>query len=212
MLSSATNQVLESPVVSVIENSSNQQEYFPTSFQSYVYMSRYSRYLHDKGRRETWNETVARYFDFFKRHLKEKHKYVLTKELREELEGAVLRMEVMPSMRALMTAGPALERDNIAGYNCSALTIDKPKSFADLLFILMNGTGVGFSVERQNINKLPEIPDELYSSDTTIIVGDSKLGWAKALNELFSLLYTGNIPKWDLSKLRPAGSVLKTFG
>ena len=118
----------------------------------------------------------------------------------------------MPSMRCLMTAGPALERENIAGYNCSYAAIDSPKTFSEILYILMNGTGVGFSVERQYINKLPDIPEELYPSETTIVVGDSKLGWAKAFNELLSLLYIGNIPKWDLSKLRPAGAILKTFG
>jgi ribonucleoside-diphosphate reductase alpha chain len=185
---------------------------FATEFQTYIYKSRYARYIHDKGRRELWPETVARYFDFFKIHLKEKHGFELTKELRAELETAILNLEVVPSMRCLMTAGSALERDNIAGYNCSFIAIDNPKTFAEVLFILMCGTGVGFSVERQYINKLAEIPDELYPSDTTIIVNDSKLGWAKSLNELISLLYTGNIPKWDLSKLRPAGAILKTFG
>jgi len=186
--------------------------YFPTEFQHFIYKSRYARFLHDKNRRENWPETVARYFDFFKIHLKEVCGYELTKELRAELEHAVLTLEVVPSMRALMTAGQALQKSNIAAYNCSYITIDHTKAFAELLYILMNGTGVGFSVERQYVNKLPEIPDELYPSDTTIVVGDSKLGWAKALHELISLLYVGNIPRWDLSKLRPAGAVLKTFG
>lgn len=181
-------------------------------FQQYVYLSRYSRFLHEQGRRERWEETITRYFDFFTIHLKEKHDYSLSKELRKDLETAVLNMEVMPSMRCLMTAGPALERSNIAGYNCSYLSIDNIKSFAELMYILLNGTGVGFSVERQYVNKLPEVPDELYPSDSVVVVGDSKLGWAKSVNELISMLYTGNIPKWDLSKVRPAGSILKTFG
>jgi ribonucleoside-triphosphate reductase len=185
---------------------------FPTLFQSYIYKSRYARYLYDKGRRENWSETVSRYFDFFQVHLMDRHGYLIPKELRNELEQAILNLEVMPSMRCLMTAGPALEKSEIAGYNCSYLTIDNPKAFAELLYILMNGTGAGFSVERQYINKMPEVPDQLYPTDTTIVVNDSKLGWAKALNELISLLYVGNVPKWDLSKLRPAGAPLKTFG
>lgn len=181
-------------------------------FQSFVHMSRYSRYIHEKGRRETWTETVARYFDFFQTHLKENHGYTLTPELRRELEGAVLDQMVMPSMRCIMTAGPALARDHVAGYNCSALAIDTPKAFSEILFILMCGSGVGYSVERQFVNKLPEIPDELFETDTVIVVADSKIGWARALQELLQILYSGNIPKWDTSKLRPAGAVLKTFG
>lgn len=183
-----------------------------TQFQQYIYLSRYSRFLHDQNRREIWPETVARYFDFFTVHLKEKCSYKLPKDLRKELETAVLNLDVMPSMRCIMTAGPALAKENMAGFNCSYLAIDNPKAFGEELYILMNGTGVGFSVERQYTNKLPEIPEELHSTDTTIIVKDSKLGWAAALNELISLLYTGLVPKWDLSKLRPAGAILKTFG
>jgi ribonucleoside-triphosphate reductase (thioredoxin) len=185
---------------------------FPTLFQSYIYKSRYARYLLEQKRRESWKETVSRYFDFFQVHLMDRHAYLIPKDLRQELEQAVLNLEVMPSMRCIMTAGPALEKSEIAGYNCSYCTIDNPKAFAELLYILMNGTGAGFSVERQYVNKLPDVPDELYPSDTTIVVNDSKLGWAKSLNELISLLYVGNIPKWDLSKLRPAGAILKTFG
>ncbi|HYT40718.1 MAG TPA: ribonucleoside-triphosphate reductase [Methylomirabilota bacterium] len=185
---------------------------FPTLFQEYIYKSRYARYLHDENRREVWSETVKRYFEFFTLHLKTRHEFEISKELRRELENAILNLDTMPSMRCLMTAGPALEKSEVAGYNCSYVIIDHPKAFAELLYILMCGTGVGFSVERQYVNKLPEVPDNLYPSDTTIIVNDSKLGWAKALNELISLLYIGNIPKWDLSKLRPAGAVLKTFG
>ncbi len=185
-----------------------------TEYQNFIYLSRYSRYLHDKGRREVWSETIARYFNFFKKHLKENCGYNLTQEVRYMLEEAILRHSVMPSMRCLMTAGSALERDNIAGYNCAYLPLDCPKSFSELLYILLNGTGDGFSVEKIYVDegKLPDIPETFYPSDTTIIVGDSKLGWAKALNELISLLYCGYIPNIDISKVRPAGSILKTFG
>jgi len=183
-----------------------------TDFQEYIYLSRYSRFIHEEGRREVWRETVERYFNFFKVHLKEKHGFDLDFALQKELEAAILNHEVMPSMRCLMTAGKALAKENIAGYNCAYIPVDNPKAFAEMLYILMNGTGIGFSVERQYVNKLPEVPENLYPTDTTIVVADSKLGWAKAVNELISLLYTGLIPKWDLSKLRPAGAVLKTFG
>jgi len=186
--------------------------YLPTSYQEFIHLSRYSRWLPDKERRETWDETVARYFDFFTEHLKDLHKYRLTKVLREELEEAVLSLKVMPSMRCLMTAGEALKRENIAGYNCSYIAVDRPSAFDEILYVLMNGTGVGFSVERQYINELPRIADEFHVSDTTITVADSKLGWAKALKELVGMLYIGQIPCWDLSKIRPAGSPLKTFG
>lgn len=181
-------------------------------FQQYVYLSRYSRFLHDENRRETWVETVQRYFDFMNLHLGFTCSFNLDDELEKELKSAILNMQVMPSMRCIMTAGPALSKNNIAGYNCAYLPIDNPKAFAETMMILMSGTGVGFSVERQYINKLPEIPEELFPSDTTIVVNDSKIGWTKSLNELISLLYTGLIPKWDLSKVRPAGSILKTFG
>lgn len=177
-------------------------------FQEYIHLSRYSRFLSEKGRRETWDETVARYFDFFQ----EKFPTQLNSKLREELEQAVLNLEVMPSMRCMMTAGPALDRENISGYNCAYLAIDSTRSFSEILYILMNGTGVGFSVERQYVNKLPEVPEELHPTDTIIVVGDSKIGWARALDELISMLFRGSIPKWDVSKIRPAGSVLKTFG
>lgn len=183
-----------------------------SNFQKYVYVAKYARFDHEKGRREVWPETVARYFDFFEKHLKENHSYEIPKDLREELEAAVLNMEVMPSMRALMTAGPALEKDNMAGYNCSYTSVDKPKKFSEIMAILLNGTGVGFSVERQYVNKLPEVPETLYPSDTVINVADSKTGWAVALNELVTMLYNGSVPRWDVSKVRPAGSVLKTFG
>ena len=186
--------------------------YLPTSYQEFIHLSRYSRWLPNKERRETWDETVARYFDFFTEHLKDLHDYKLTKTLREELEDAVLSLKVMPSMRCLMTAGEALKRENIAGYNCSYIAVDRPSSFDEILYVLMNGTGVGFSVERQYINELPRIADEFHMSDTTITVADSKLGWAKALKELVGMLYIGQIPCWNLSKIRPAGAPLKTFG
>jgi ribonucleoside-diphosphate reductase alpha chain len=186
--------------------------YLPTSYQEFIHLSRYSRWLPEKERRETWDETVARYFNFFTEHLKELHNYKLTKVLRDELEDAVLSLRVMPSMRCLMTAGEALKRENIAGYNCSYIAVDRPSAFDEILYVLMNGTGVGFSVERQYVSQLPTIADEFHISDTTITVADSKLGWAKALKELVGMLYIGQIPRWDLSKIRPAGAPLKTFG
>ena len=184
----------------------------PTLYQEYIHLSRYARWLPDKKRRETWGETVGRYFDFFQNHLKETNNYELTTELRKELEDSVLNIEALPSMRCLMTAGKALEKDNICGYNCSYVPIDDPRAFDEILYILMNGTGVGFSVERQYINKLPEVPETLHATDTTIVVADSKLGWAKSTKELISLLYGGLIPKWNLDKVRAAGTPLKTFG
>jgi len=186
--------------------------YLPTSYQEFIHLSRYSRWLPEKARRETWDETVARYFDFFTEHLKETVDFTLTKSLRSDLEQAVLGLRVMPSMRCIMTAGEALKRENIAGYNCSYVAVDRPQAFDEILYILMNGTGVGFSVERQYVNELPRIADEFHPTDTTITVADSKMGWAKALKELVGMLYIGQIPRWDLSKVRPAGAPLKTFG
>jgi ribonucleoside-diphosphate reductase alpha chain len=179
--------------------------YFPTDYQAFIHTSRYARWLEDEQRRENWSETVKRYID----------NLVIDKvdaATSDAIETAILDLEVMPSMRALMTAGPALERDNTAGYNCSYLPVDDPKAFDEAMFILLCGTGVGFSVERQYINKLPEVPELLFESDTTIIVKDSKEGWAKALRQLIALLYSGEIPQWDVSKIRPAGAKLKTFG
>ena len=186
--------------------------YLPTSYQEFIHLSRYSRWLPEKSRRETWDETVARYFDFFTEHLKETVDFNLTKSLRDELEQAVLGLRVMPSMRCMMTAGEALKRENIAGYNCSYVAVDRPQAFDEILYILMNGTGVGFSVERQYVNELPSIADEFHSTDTTITVADSKMGWAKAFKELVGMLYIGQIPRWNLSKIRPSGAPLKTFG
>ena len=186
--------------------------YLPTEYQQFIHKSRYARWLYDKNRRETWDETVARYFNFFTEHLQENNKFTVDPAVRKELEEAVLTAKVMPSMRCLMTAGEALKRENVAGYNCSYVAIDNPRSFDEVLYILMNGTGVGFSVEEKFTSQMPVISDDFFDTDTTIAVVDSKLGWAKALKELLQLLYGGQIPRWDLSKVRPAGAPLKTFG
>jgi len=184
----------------------------PTLYQEYIHKSRYARWLPEEGRRELWEETVSRYFDFFDGHLKDNNNYQLSSNIRSKLEKAVLSLEVMPSMRCLMTAGDALARENIAGYNCSFVAIDNPRAFDEILYVLMNGTGVGFTVERQDVNQLPSVSEEFNRTDTSIIVPDSKLGWAKALRELIAMLYVGQIPSWDLSRIRPAGTPLKTFG
>lgn len=186
--------------------------YTMTPYNTFIAKSRYSRYLDDKGRREHWNETVARYFDFMEKHLATKQNYKLTKELRNELEQAVVALDVVPSMRAVMTAGPALERQNVAAFNCSYLPIDDPKAFDEAMYILLCGTGVGFSVEQQYVKKLPEVPEQLFDSKSSIVVSDSKEGWAKSLRQLLALLYAGEIPKFDISRVRPAGARLKTFG
>ena len=184
----------------------------PTIYQEYIHLSRYARWDYDLGRRETWDETVGRYFNFFTEWLEEKHDYKLENGQRIELENSVKELKVMPSMRCLMTAGPALEKENVAGYNCAYIKVDSPRSFDEILYVLMNGTGVGFSVEQEHTNQLPAVPEELYDTDTVVVVTDSKLGWAKAFKELVSLLYGGLIPKWDVSKVREAGAPLKTFG
>ena len=181
------------------------------TYETFIAKSRYSRYLDDKQRREHWDETVQRYMNFITNNVEKKHNYIIPDDLRTELHNAILNREVMPSMRAVMTAGPALERDNVAGYNCSYLPIDDVKSFDEAMYILLCGTGVGFSVESKYVNKLPEVP-ELFNSATTIVVADSKAGWAKALRQLIALLYSGEIPKWDVSKVRAQGARLKTFG
>ena len=180
--------------------------FLPTDYQSFIHKSRYARWLDTEGRRETWHETVSRYID----EVCDKTTGMDT-DTREELYDAIVSLQVMPSMRAMMTAGPALQRDNTAGYNCSYLPVDDPKSFDEAMFILLCGTGVGFSVERQYISKLPEVPT-MFDSDTTIIVKDSKEGWAKAFRQVLALLWAGEVPKWDVSLVRPAGAKLKTFG
>ena len=173
----------------------------------FIHKSRYARYLENQKRRETWQETVDRYIDFMSMKAPS-----ITQETWQELKDAIITKQVMPSMRALMTAGPALDRDNTCGYNCSYLVADDPKAFDEAMFILMCGTGVGFSVERQYINKLPEVPERLYSSDTVIKVADSKEGWSKAFRMLIALLYAGEKPRWDVTKVRAAGERLKQFG
>jgi ribonucleoside-diphosphate reductase alpha chain len=180
-------------------------------YAEFIYKSRYSRYLPEKNRRENWTETINRYLDFMQSHLKDKFNYDMT-HVRGRLFDSIHDLKVMPSMRAVMTAGKALERDNTCGYNCSFLPIDDPKAFDEAMFILLCGTGVGFSVERQFINQLPEVPDKLFESETVVFVKDSKEGWAKSFRQLIALLYSGEIPKWDVSRVRPAGSPLKTFG
>ena len=176
----------------------------PTDYQSFIHTSRYARWVEEEGNREAWDETVERYMDNVVSDL-------VDADTVTEIQDAILSLEVMPSMRAMMTAGPALERDNTAGYNCSYLPVDDPKSFDEAMFILLCGTGVGFSVERQYITKLPEVP-ELFYSDTTVVAKDSKEGWAKAFRQVLALLWAGEIPQWDVSRIRPAGARLKTFG
>ena len=175
-------------------------------YQSYIHKSRYARYLPDEQRRETWDETVDRYISYFK------NRGSLDDKTGEELREAITNLEVMPSMRALMTAGDALDRDNVAGFNCSYMPIDHPKAFDEMMYVLMCGTGAGFSVERQYINKLPEVSEDFHDTETIIHVADSKIGWAKAYRELITMLYSGQLPKWDLSRVRASGEPLKTFG
>lgn len=183
-----------------------------TVYEQFIAKSRYARYLDDEDRRESWDETVNRYFDFIQDHLLEKHDYLIPEDNLLELKTAVREKEILPSMRAIMTAGEALERDNTAGYNCAYLPVDNIVSFDEAMYILMCGTGVGFSIERQYVNKLPEVPNRIYPSQTYIVVHDSKEGWAKALRQLIALLYSGEAAKWDVSEVRPAGARLKIFG
>jgi ribonucleoside-diphosphate reductase alpha chain len=174
------------------------------AYQQYIHKSRYARYIPEKQRRETWEETVGRYVDYWGDKLPEAD----AKEARKAIEN----LEVMPSMRALMTAGDALDRDNVAGFNCSYMPIDHPKAFDEMMYVLMCGTGAGFSVERQYIQKLPEVAEDFHETDSIIHVSDSKIGWAKAYRELIAMLYSGQVPKWDVSGVRPSGAPLKTFG
>jgi ribonucleoside-diphosphate reductase alpha chain len=184
----------------------------PTDYQTFIATSRYARWLDDQKRREYWPETVSRYVEFIDGHLQMKHNYKMDRVLKAEIIDAIVNLEVMPSMRALMTAGPALLRENVSGYNCSYTPVNHPRCFDEILYILMNGVGVGFSVERDEINQLPVVNEHFEQSDTIIKVADSKAGWAKALRELIAMLYSGQIPQWDMSQIRPAGSRLKTFG
>lgn len=181
-------------------------------YRNFIAISRYSRWLEDKNRRETWSETVDRYIDFMKSHLSKNYGYDENDIKFAQVKDAILNHKVMPSMRAMMTAGPALERDHIAAYNCSFIAVDSLRSFDEAMYILMNGTGVGFSVEQKYVAQLPVIAEEFFATNTTIVVEDSKVGWAKAYKELIGLLVTGQVPEWDMSKVRPAGARLKTFG
>ena len=180
----------------------------PTPFQQIIHQSKYARWLDKEQRRETWFDTVLRYIQFFRKRFGEK----ISDDIWVDTFKSILNLEVFPSMRALWSAGKALEKDEVCNYNCSAITVNTPRAFSETFYLLLCGAGVGFSVERQEINKLPEIPDELFPSDTIIVVKDSKLGWVQSLNELISLLYSGRIPQWDLSLIRPTGARLKTFG
>ena len=184
----------------------------PSFYQDFIHKSRYARWDYTKQRRESWDETVDRYFAFFKKNLKAVNDYDVPEAELEETKKEVKDLGVMPSMRCMMTAGEALEKENIAAYNCSYIAIDSPRAFDEILYILMNGTGVGFSVETKYTDRLPVVHEEFHPTDTTIVVADSKLGWAKALKQLIALLYNGEIPNWDVSKVRPAGAPLKTFG
>jgi len=175
-------------------------------YQQFIHKSRYARWLPEEGRRERWDETVNRYVDFWKERGQINEKTAL------QLFNAIHNLDVMPSMRCMMTAGEALDKDNVAGFNCSYLHIDSPRSFDELMYVLMCGTGVGFSVERNFITKLPVIAESFHETDSTIVVADSKIGWASAFRELIAMLYAGKIPKWDMHKVRPSGARLKTFG
>lgn len=181
----------------------------PTLYQDFIFLRTYSRWREQDKRRETWEETVGRYMNYW---MKDVNNPLLDIQTFDELEKAILNLEVMPSMRSLAAAGPALDRDNVAGYNCAYVAVDSPRAFDEAMYILMCGTGVGFSVERQYIAELPVVAESFHESDTIIAVADSKIGWAKSLRELISMLYAGQVPKWDVSKVRPAGAKLKTFG
>ena len=184
----------------------------PTPYQEFIHKSRYARWLEDEQRRENWDETVDRYVNFMVNQVQGKCNYKVDSKTVEEIREAILNLEVMPSMRAMMTSGPALARDNICGYNCSYIPVDSPRAFDECMYILMCGTGVGFSVERENVDKLPTVSDNFDDSDIVITVGDSKIGWAKAFRELIALLYAGQVPSWDMSGVREAGERLKTMG
>jgi ribonucleoside-triphosphate reductase (thioredoxin) len=194
------------------ERGSPMSNFIENPYENFIALSRYARWLEDENRRETWGETVDRYFKFIVNQLELKHNYKPDPKLVAELREAVFNRNVMPSMRSVMTAGPALERENVSGYNCAFLPVDNARSFDEAMYILMCGTGVGFSVEYKYINKLPTLPETLEKSSTTVIVGDSKEGWAKAYREFLGLLWAGQIPQIDVSKVRPAGARLKTMG
>ena len=184
----------------------------PTPYQDFIHKSRYARWNEEEKRREDWNETVSRYVAYIDDHLKSKFRFSMDHSLREDMYNYILDLKVMPSMRAMMTAGEALDRDNICGYNCSYIPVDHPRAFDECMYILMCGTGVGFSVERENVDKLPTIAENFHHSNTVITVADSRMGWAKSYKELIALLYSGQIPTWDVSSVRPAGAKLKVMG
>jgi ribonucleoside-diphosphate reductase alpha chain len=175
-------------------------------YSQFIALSRYAKWLSKEVRRENWDETVKRYLDFFlNRGQIKKAEYT-------RLFEAIYNLNNMPSMRCMMTAGPALDRDNVAGFNCSYLIMNRVRAFDELMYILLCGTGVGFSCERGEVKELPEVSEEFHETDSVIVVSDSKIGWASAFRELIALLYAGKVPSWDLSKVRPAGAPLKTFG
>jgi ribonucleoside-triphosphate reductase len=184
----------------------------PTPYQQFIHKSRYARWLEDENRREDWSETVDRYVNFMVNQVRGKHDYELAEQDIQDIREGILNLEIMPSMRAMMTAGPALARDNVAGFNCSYIPVDSPRTFDETMYILMCGTGVGFSVERENVDKLPVVSENMGLSTTIIQVADSKKGWAEAYRELIALLYAGQIPTWDMSKVRAAGERLKIMG
>ena len=184
----------------------------PTPYQDFIHKSRYARWIENANRRETWNETVTRYLDYMCIHIRKNHGIDDIGSLYDQLYNHIIDLKVMPSMRAMMTAGEALHRDNICGYNCSYIPVDHPRAFDESMYILMCGTGVGFSVEREHVDKLPVIAENFLESGTVIDVKDSRLGWAKSYKELIALLYSGQVPTWDVSQVRPAGTKLKTMG
>jgi ribonucleoside-triphosphate reductase (thioredoxin) len=184
----------------------------PTEYQNYIAISRYARWIEEKNRRETWSETVERYISYMEGRYEKLTNKKLDKKERDRWVDAITTLKVMPSMRALMTAGAALDKDNVAGFNCSYVAIDNVRTFDEIMYILMCGTGVGFSVERQYVDKLPEIAEKFHETETVIKVRDSKIGWAKSYRELIAMLYAGQIPQFDMSLVRPAGAKLKTFG
>lgn len=184
----------------------------PTLYQTQIHLTKYSRWQDDLGRRETWTETVDRLCDFLYKHLFENYQCNIGEEIAKKIRNAILNLDIMPSMRCMMTAGPALLRDNAAAYNCAYIKINRVEAFDEMMYLLMCGTGSGFSVERQYIAELPEIPKHLVSNETNIVVPDSKVGWCESLRALIKTLYAGGIPYWDLSFIRPSGEKLKTFG
>ena len=190
----------------------NADGFIADPYKNFIHISRYARWLEEKARRESWVETVDRYMSFMINHLVENHKYKANNPIFKQMREAILNHKVMPSMRAVMSAGPSLERDHISAYNCSFIAVDNLRAFDEAMYVLMNGTGVGFSVEQKYVASLPVIAEEFHITATTIVVEDSKMGWAKAFKELIALLSQGQIPQWDMTKVRPAGARLKTFG